>query len=668
MDKDARSAKHACDACRAKKYKCTKERPSCQLCLQQKRTCHYSGQITRTPLTRVHLTHVENRVHKLEALFARLNPDVDLETALSQNDIATPTGSTDLSSSIRSEDFKPLECLNQPRQETPPYEALPQEADGFDWKEETTDVDDLADGMASLTVEPSGIGYLGSTSGVGFLRAFLVWTRKNAVSGVLNEPAILQLAQRHAQQQSLYVQHIPENAIGHQLAASLIDAYFTNYHTSYPFIHEATFRAQYNALIKRPEKRAWHMLLHTVLALGAWTISDGTNDLDDVLYRKARSYSQEEESLFESGSLSLVQALLLLSNLSQKGNKPNTGWNYLGLAVRMAISLGFHRELPEWNISLFQREVRRRVWWGLFIFDSGASTTFGRAILLPRKEMVDVKSVMNIADEDLVPITEEVPRQRSEPTIYSSLIAQSRFHVISNSISDRLLSSPVVSANEALTLNAVLGSWAATLPWYFQLDQPIALPYDWYLFARQKLWWRYWNLQILLMRPHLLTWAMRRMGGQGTLEDTAEEAKCRKICLDSAHSTLSTANIYIRENTLTRLTSWYTLFFTFHAVLIPSVCLCVDPAAPEAQAWQEDIDATRDLMLFAFGGNPLAQRCLDILNCLVPKQGLGRVDGGLFASTSDPTQDDLESWLVDPADPMNMFGWTDVGQDLWQFP
>lgn len=141
------------------------------------------------------------------------------------------------------------------------------------------------------------------------------------------------------------------------------------------------------------------MLLHTVLALGAWTIGDGSNDLDDVLYRKARSYSQEEESMFESGSLSLVQALLLLSNLSQKGNKPNTGWNYLGLAVRMAISLGFHRELPEWNISLFQREVRRRVWWGLFIFDSGASTTFGRAILLPKKEMVDLKPVLNIADE-----------------------------------------------------------------------------------------------------------------------------------------------------------------------------------------------------------------------------------------------------------------------------
>lgn len=367
-----------------------------------------------------HLTNVENRVQKLEALLARLNPDINIDEALSQttpsinnnsinsinpinpiNSIirapSVPKAESSTPISVRQEELKPFDTLNQDREETPPYEheALPQEADGFDWKEETGDLDELADGMASLSVEPSGIGYLGSTSGVGFLRSFLVWTRNH--HGIPSLPQTT-LQTQYTLPNSLRIQHIPEDALSHQLASSLVDAYFANYHTSYPFLHEATFRAQYNALIKRPEKRAWHMLLNAVLALGAWTIGDGSNDLDDMLYRRARSYSHEE-SMFESGSLSLVQALLLLSNYAQKSNKPNTGWNYLGLAVRMAISLGFHRELPEWNISLFQREVRRRVWWGLFIFDSGASTTFGRAILLPKQEMVDVKPVLNIADE-----------------------------------------------------------------------------------------------------------------------------------------------------------------------------------------------------------------------------------------------------------------------------
>ena len=159
MDKENRIARHACDLCRARKYKCSKERPSCQLCRQHKRPCHYTGQVVRSPLTRVHLTNVENRLQKLEALFARLLPDVNIDDAMSQ----TPMSSTfaDLPSPLRLDDAKFLESPGQSREQTPPYEALPQEADGFDWKEETRDLDDLADGMASLSVEPSGIGYLG---------------------------------------------------------------------------------------------------------------------------------------------------------------------------------------------------------------------------------------------------------------------------------------------------------------------------------------------------------------------------------------------------------------------------------------------------------------------------------------------------------------------------
>jgi transcriptional regulatory protein GAL4 len=230
-----------------------------------------------------------------------------------------------------------------------------------------------------------------------FLRSLLHWSRNgNPVpqspsgSGSASSPRELY--------RPLPISQIPNSASSHQLANTLIDAYFTNYHTTYPFLHEATFRAQYSELVKRPEKHVWHMLLNTVLALGAWTIGDEGSDLDDLFYREASRYSHDH-SIFESASLSLVQALLLLSNYVQKRNKPNTGWNYLGLAVRMALSLGLHREFPEWSISMLQREMRRRVWWGLFIFDSGASMTFGRTILLPESDMMDVRPVLNVPDE-----------------------------------------------------------------------------------------------------------------------------------------------------------------------------------------------------------------------------------------------------------------------------
>ena len=178
----------------------------------------------------------------------------------------------------------------------------------------------------------------------------------------------------------------------------LIDAYFVNYHSSYPFIHEATFRAQFYGQVARPHGQAWQVLLNTILALGAWCIGDDNSELDITFYQEARRILQNM-SVFETGNLTLVQALLLLSNYVQKRNKPNTGWNFLGLAVRMAMSLGLHKELPGWNISFLQREVRRRLWWGVYIFDSGAAKTFGRPILLPEEDVMDCKQVLNIHDE-----------------------------------------------------------------------------------------------------------------------------------------------------------------------------------------------------------------------------------------------------------------------------
>lgn len=40
-------------------------------------------------------------------------------------------------------------------------EAVPSNADGFNWQEEAANVDSLTDGMAALSVEPTGVGYLG---------------------------------------------------------------------------------------------------------------------------------------------------------------------------------------------------------------------------------------------------------------------------------------------------------------------------------------------------------------------------------------------------------------------------------------------------------------------------------------------------------------------------
>jgi len=160
----------------------------------------------------------------------------------------------------------------------------------------------------------------------------------------------------------------------------------------------------------------------------------------------------------------------------------------------------------------------------------------------------------------LTPSTILAPAEQIEPTIYSSLIAQSEFHVVANNLSNRLLSRPPVSATEALQLNTPLHSWEMSLPNYFQFTAHLVSSDDWYIFAKAKLSWRLWNLRILLTRPILLQRAAQLHSSPELLyEETEDAVNCRKLCIDSAHLTLCSIEDYVFHNSLTRLSSWYAL-------------------------------------------------------------------------------------------------------------
>jgi transcriptional regulatory protein GAL4 len=95
----------------------------------------------------------------VERLFGQLLPDVDINEALASQGVEAPADAS-----------QPNASLSPPTNPTSPHspvqvggaisDAVPAESDGFDWQE---DVDELTDGMASLSVEPRGAGYLGTS-------------------------------------------------------------------------------------------------------------------------------------------------------------------------------------------------------------------------------------------------------------------------------------------------------------------------------------------------------------------------------------------------------------------------------------------------------------------------------------------------------------------------
>lgn len=603
----ARDAQNfACDECRARKSKCSKGRPTCLQCFKLGKECVYSPKVMRSPLTRQHLTYVEDRLSAFETALSKLFPGGDLDNivaSLLQDQNANHRKS--LSPSVSSKESP------RPRPESkhsePAAEAVPQQADGFDWAEREISLGDLADGMAALSIRPEGAGYFGASSSVVPLRTI------TEHGFDLNIPSPGGSFHRTAPLKSQLISSAPSGLV----EQTFIDAYFMNYHTSYPFVHESTFRAQYHEQIPRPHGPAWHILLNTILALGAWSVGDDSSDLDITFYQEARNYLQQA-SAFEMGNLTLVQALILLSNYAQKRNKPNTGWNYLGLAVRMSMSLGIHKEFPGWKISLLQREIRRRLWWGVFMFDSGAAKTFGRPILLPEEAIMDAKHVLNIHEESLTPATTTLPAEVNGPTKYSGLIAQANFHLKTNHVYQRLLvSSPSLTIEETQELQKPMEEWYNELPIYLKTaipDEP-----DWVALMRNRLMWRDLNMRILIYRPLVLRWASERWKSANTSNDPEDQAEqeCRHRCLQYARTTILAMMDYMETHMCTRLGAWYILYFLFQAALIPILFIMTDPNSPDAASWYQDVETTKTILNHpSLSNNGLALRCLEVITRL----------------------------------------------------
>ena len=156
-------------------------------------------------------------------------------------------------------------------------------------------------------------------------------------------------------------------------ADHLVNLYFKYVHTLYPWLHEPSFRAQYEALWITPPGTVdkvdplFYCLLNLVLALGCQfsTLFESSMHSGDTFFNRAKTLLGF--SIFDVGTLQVVQALLLMGSYLQSTNRPNRCWNVLGMGIRVAQGLGLHIERSSGD--LVERETRRRAWWGCVLMD-----------------------------------------------------------------------------------------------------------------------------------------------------------------------------------------------------------------------------------------------------------------------------------------------------------
>ncbi|KAJ5135915.1 hypothetical protein N7448_004469 [Penicillium atrosanguineum] len=86
--------------------------------------------------------------------------------------------------------------------------------------------------------------------------------------------------------------------------------------------------------------------------------------------------------IHEEGSIFFVEVLCYVAYYMQNLNRRDAAFLYIGLALRMAISLGLHQEVSDPSISETDRNRRRRAWWSVYSLDRLLSVKSGNPITI----------------------------------------------------------------------------------------------------------------------------------------------------------------------------------------------------------------------------------------------------------------------------------------------
>ncbi|KAH8885467.1 hypothetical protein GQ53DRAFT_810159 [Thozetella sp. PMI_491] len=82
----------------------------------------------------------------------------------------------------------------------------------------------------------------------------------------------------------------------------------------------------------------------------------------------------------EDGSILFVEVLSYVAYYMQTLNRRDSAYLYIGLALRMAVSLGLHQEVLDQDMDPYERERRRRVWWSTYSLERLLCVTSGHPI------------------------------------------------------------------------------------------------------------------------------------------------------------------------------------------------------------------------------------------------------------------------------------------------
>ncbi|PKS13398.1 hypothetical protein jhhlp_000169 [Lomentospora prolificans] len=466
-------------------------------------------------------------------------------------------------------------------------------------------------------------------------------------------------------------------------ADKLLDLYFSSVHIFYPWMHSVSFQAEYQRLWTRDEREQERSLEKIDIGLGGgnyprhvffsalnamFALGCQFSDLPSEEKRAASAMFYDRIKtllrfdILDSGSIGQVQALLLVGQYLLGTQYPTRCWNVVGLACRMAISLGLQSASFSRDSSEVEAEIRHRVWYACLQMDMTVSMTLGRPHSMHMRH--DVPLPRPIDDENLVIGRDNNCQPEGTDSIIGFMVQNAKLAKILGQILDRIYHSKsgtfgspeeiraATVHSEDFTsishLDSILEEFSSSVPDVLCWNRPRRdSATRQHVFKRQSnvLMARFIHLKVLLYRPSFTEYCTlaraqldgRSQGGQndGNKPQTSAtslsmslRAQCAVVCVRMARELI----LSVQKATEEQATGawWYTLFYLMTSAIIliltectPSLKNLLDPKEVDV-AWERCL-ATLKLLGHNYS---LARHYLHALN-LLRQRSLAKYSGNV---------------------------------------
>ncbi|KAK4442233.1 putative Zn(II)2Cys6 transcription factor [Podospora aff. communis PSN243] len=281
---------------------------------------------------------------------------------------------------------------------------------------------------------------------------------------------------------------------------------------------------------------SWLCSLYSIFAIcAARPDSDPLESLDASATKSAPEYLALAKSLSVSvcdeRTTDAVRALALMSLALHSSCFTATAYLITGMTVRMAYTLGLHRNVAASHLDSVSRARVHRLWWTIYLLDQEVAIQLGFPFAI----------VDHIAGIQTPAASESIldPGPGSPHGYQASVVSLIK---LKKKISHTLYITPALSPRRVVPFSAVtsclsdLTSWFASLPPHLSWTTGTAPSHR---RAIAVLHLRYWTALIHIQRPFLLDTATRSPSDTLPATKQAHYANLSLSCLTSAHKAVS---------------------------------------------------------------------------------------------------------------------------------